>query len=85
MKIERGDEPELYTIDDGVDVMRPVVYIEVQVTDRDPDRHLINLQGRKQASERTLRRSAQCGADGEILPFFLSDGTDGFYDEGTPK
>ena len=31
--------------------MRPVVYIEVQVTDRNPDRHLINLQGRKQASE----------------------------------
>lgn len=31
--------------------MRPVVYIEVQVTDRDPNRHLINLQGRKQASE----------------------------------
>lgn len=51
LKIERGDEPELYTIDDGVDVMRPVVYIEVQVTDRNPDRHLINLQGRKQASE----------------------------------
>lgn len=51
LKIERGDNPELYTIDDGVDVMRPVVYIEVQVTDRNPDRHLINLQGRKQASE----------------------------------
>lgn len=51
LQIERGDEPELYTIDDGVDVMRPVVYIEVQVTDRNPDRHLINLQGRKQASE----------------------------------
>ena len=51
LKIERGDEPELYTIDDGVDVMRPVVYIEVQVMDRNPDRHLINLQGRKQASE----------------------------------
>ena len=51
LKIERGDEPELYTIDDGVDVMRPVVYIEVQVTDRNPDRHLINLQGRKQASD----------------------------------
>lgn len=51
LKIERGDEPELYTIDDGVDVMRPVVYIEVQVTDRNADRHLINLQGRKQESE----------------------------------
>ncbi|WP_302326890.1 hypothetical protein [Enterocloster lavalensis] len=51
LKIELGDDPELYTIDDGVDVMRPVVYIEVQVTDRNPDRHLINLQGRKQASE----------------------------------
>ncbi len=51
LKIERREEPELYTISDEGDVLRPVVYIEVQVTDRSPDRHLVSIMGTKEGSD----------------------------------